>query len=52
MPKVKPLRRGRYVTNALGTGGAAKPTGFSSFIAAYRAATRQPDPPCFAAGCE
>jgi hypothetical protein len=50
-PKVKALRPGQVVTNTLGTGGASKPWGYSSFIEFYRAATRARDPPCFAAGC-
>ncbi|KIZ02795.1 hypothetical protein MNEG_5164 [Monoraphidium neglectum] len=50
-PKVKALRPGQVVTNTLGTGGASKPRGYSSFIEFYRAATRARDPPCFAAGC-
>jgi hypothetical protein len=51
MPRVKRLRGGRVVTNALGTAAASKPQGYSSFIQFYRAATHFPDPPCYVLGC-
>lgn len=50
-PKVKVLKRGRAVTNALGTGGASKPQGCSSFAEPHRKATGQRGPPCFVCGC-
>jgi hypothetical protein len=51
MPRVKTLKGGRVVTNALGTGASSPPRGTSSFIDYYRRATGRPDPPCFADGC-
>jgi hypothetical protein len=51
MPKIKLLKGGRVVTNVLGSGRAAPPPGYASFIQFYRHACGLRDPPCFVEGC-